>query len=114
MQKNNRMMLLMASLLLPRTAPATNQPDRRRANGTQSGVLQEPFPFRLNRNGGSTSLFDAFSSREPVSTPHQVRDRLSLENALGSFTFRPASPCIAISVPPVSLASNGGRRSLNK
>jgi hypothetical protein len=41
----------------------------------------------LNRNGGSTSLFDAFSSREPVSTPHQVRGRLSLENALGSFTF---------------------------
>ena len=33
-----------------------------------------PFPFRLNRNGGSTPLFDAFSSREPVST--------SLENAL--------------------------------
>jgi hypothetical protein len=28
----------------------------------------------LNRNGGSISLFDAFSSREPVST--------SLENAL--------------------------------
>jgi hypothetical protein len=25
--------------------------------------------------------FDAFSSREPVSTPHQVRGRLSLENA---------------------------------
>src|SRR6202051_3779207 len=34
----------------------------------------EPFPFRWNRNGGSSSLFDAFSSREPVST--------SLENAL--------------------------------
>ena len=34
----------------------------------------EPFPFRWNRNGGSGSLFDAFSSREPVST--------SLENAL--------------------------------
>jgi hypothetical protein len=34
----------------------------------------EPFPFRLNRNGGSLSCFDAFSSREPVST--------SLENAL--------------------------------
>src|ERR1700733_1593249 len=31
-------------------------------------------PFRLNRNGGSTSLFDAFSSREPEPT--------SLENAL--------------------------------
>jgi hypothetical protein len=42
--------------------------------------LLEPFPFRWNRNGGSTSLFDAFSSREPVST--------SLENALaiGSVT----------------------------
>src|SRR5262249_23437444 len=25
--------------------------------------------------------FDAFSSREPVSTPHQVRGRLRLENA---------------------------------
>jgi hypothetical protein len=29
----------------------------------------EPFPFRLNRNGGSSLLFDAFSSREPVPTP---------------------------------------------
>jgi hypothetical protein len=28
-------------------------------------------------------LVDAFSSREPVSTPDQVRGRLSLENALG-------------------------------
>src|ERR1700730_13274604 len=43
--------------------------------------MLEP-PFRLCRNGGSRSLFDAFSSREPVSTPHQVRGRLSLENAL--------------------------------
>src|ERR1700730_17052873 len=43
--------------------------------------MLEP-PFRLCRNGGSISLFDAFSSREPVSTPHQVRGRLSLENAL--------------------------------
>src|SRR3979490_1957985 len=33
----------------------------------------EPFPFRLNRNGAPDSLFDAFSSREPVPT--------SLENA---------------------------------
>jgi hypothetical protein len=31
---------------------------------------------------GSTSCFDAFSSREPVSNPHQVRGSLSLENAL--------------------------------
>src|ERR1700733_5494427 len=34
----------------------------------------EPFPFRWNRNGALDSCFDAFSSREPVST--------SLENAL--------------------------------
>jgi hypothetical protein len=27
--------------------------------------------------------FDAFSSREPVPTPDQVRSRLSLENAMG-------------------------------
>src|SRR5260370_39190457 len=27
-------------------------------------------------------IFDAFSSREPATTPHQVRGRLSLENAL--------------------------------
>src|SRR5882757_2020534 len=34
----------------------------------------EPFPFRWNRNGALDSCFNAFSSREPVST--------SLENAL--------------------------------
>src|SRR5580692_5429213 len=34
----------------------------------------EPFPFRWNRNGALDSCFDAFSSREPVTT--------SLENAL--------------------------------
>jgi hypothetical protein len=32
---------------------------------------------------GSSFYFDAFSSREPVPIPDQVRDRLSLENALG-------------------------------
>src|SRR3979409_707085 len=31
---------------------------------------------------GSISCFDAFSSREPVSTPDQVWGRLSLESAL--------------------------------
>src|SRR5262249_51954908 len=44
--------------------------------------------FALTRRSGSGSYssfcFDAFSSREPVSIPDQVRDRLSLENALGS------------------------------
>ncbi len=41
--------------------------------GREAEVL-ESVPFRLDRNEGSNSLFDAFSSREPVST--------SLENAL--------------------------------
>jgi hypothetical protein len=38
------------------------------------------------------SLFDAFSSREPVSTPDRVRGRPSLENALG----RAAAPRLAL------------------
>jgi hypothetical protein len=60
----------------------------------------------LNRNGGSTSLFDAFSSREPVST--------SLENALGSFTF-PAGIALHCDIRSSTIAaSDGGRRSLNK
>jgi hypothetical protein len=42
----------------------------------------------LNQNRGSILCFDAFSSREPVSTQHQVRGRLSLENALGSNAIR--------------------------
>jgi hypothetical protein len=41
----------------------------------------EPFPFRSNRNGALDCCFDAFSSREPVSTPDQVWGRLTLENA---------------------------------
>src|SRR6266478_3080 len=40
--------------------------------------------------------FDAFSSREPVSTPDQVRGRLSLENAL---IVDPASGTGASSTP---------------
>jgi hypothetical protein len=35
----------------------------------------------LKQNRRSASYFDAFSSREPVSTPHQVRGKLLLENA---------------------------------
>ena len=42
---------------------------------------EAPFPY-----------FDAFSSREPVSTPDQVRGRLSLENA----PVGPFGPQIAI------------------
>src|SRR5258708_88598 len=41
-------------------------------------------------------LFDAFSSREPVPTPDQVRGRLSLENAL---IVDPASGTGASSTP---------------
>jgi uncharacterized protein YbjQ (UPF0145 family) len=40
----------------------------------------ELFPFRLNRNGALGFCFDAFSSREPVST--------SLENALSRYLNR--------------------------
>ena len=35
-----------------------------------------------NQNWALDSCFDAFSLREPVPTPDQVRGRLSLENAL--------------------------------
>ena len=45
----------------------------------------EPFPFRLDRKA-LFPYFDAFSSREPVSTPDQVRGGLSLENALTTET----------------------------
>ena len=53
-----------------------------RAESDSAGGAPEPFPFRLSRNGALDFSFDAFSRREPVSTPHQVRGRLSLENAL--------------------------------
>jgi hypothetical protein len=44
---------------------------------------------RVRRNyASSAALFDAFSSREPASIPHQVRDRLSLENALAVMKTR--------------------------
>src|SRR6266576_2338195 len=61
----------------------------------RAAVGLEPFPFRLNRNGALSLCFDAFSSCEPVSTPDQVRGRLSLENAL---------------VPNVRLAPANGHR----
>jgi hypothetical protein len=46
-------------------------------------------PHRLaqgeaDRRGVRLKLVDAFSCREPVSTPQQVRGRLSLENATGA------------------------------
>jgi hypothetical protein len=46
----------------------------RRADEFCFEACLEPFPFRWNRNGAPGFCFDAFSSREPVST--------SLENAL--------------------------------
>jgi hypothetical protein len=39
-------------------------------------------------------LFDAFSSREPVSTPHQVRGRLSLENAINQNSIDNSAPSL--------------------
>src|ERR1700733_11925752 len=52
----------------------------------------EPFPFRWNRNGALDSCFDAFSSREPVST--------SLENALVS--DRPRQQVVDLAGEPIS------------
>src|SRR5438477_10042135 len=42
----------------------------------------EPIPFRLNRNGAQSFCFDACSSREPVSTPEQVRSSVPPEQGL--------------------------------
>jgi hypothetical protein len=36
----------------------------------------------LNQSRGANRLFDAFSSREPVTTPDRVRGGLSLEKRL--------------------------------
>src|SRR3954464_5459319 len=36
----------------------------------------EPFPFRRNRNGALSFYFDAFSSREPVSTSKWIPVRV--------------------------------------
>src|SRR5712672_2602519 len=44
--------------------------------GKPISIRLEPFRFCLNQNRAPDSCFDAFSSREPVST--------SLENALGT------------------------------
>ena len=49
--------------------------------GQSSRALSVLIEFRTE---ALNSCFDAFSSREPVSTPDQVRGRLSLENALVS------------------------------
>ena len=69
--------------------------------------------FRWDRNVALSFCFDAFSSREPVSTPHQVRGRLSLENALVApimglppndgalFSFRFSEPTGSIGRAPV-------------
>src|ERR1700723_3862293 len=51
-----------------------SRPDTPASNARPFTRCLEPFPFRWNRNGALDSCFDAFSSREPVST--------SLENAL--------------------------------
>src|ERR1700748_1046905 len=47
----------------------------RKSRSKAHSALIDPEP-------GFRFLFDAFSSREPVSMPDQARDRLSLENAM--------------------------------
>jgi hypothetical protein len=39
-------------------------------------------------------LFDGFSSREPVSTPHQSASRLSLENAINQNSVGNSAPSL--------------------
>jgi hypothetical protein len=67
---------------LPRSMPTA----------TTSGAFVPATDDRLNG-----FLFDAFSRREPVPTPDQVRGRLSLENALivdsASGTGASSTPC---------------------
>jgi hypothetical protein len=55
------------------------------AGGTT--VITRAFSVPTESERGSIFCFDAFSSREPVSTPHQVRGRLSLENAMVASVF---------------------------
>src|SRR5258708_29680046 len=52
-----------------------------RSREKQSAPAGKPADGR--RGEALASCSDAFSSREPVPIPDQVRDRLSLENALG-------------------------------
>ena len=61
--------------------------DRHRPHGFGRGRANvvffrrlEPISFRQNRNGGSTSLFEAFSSREPVSTSRKRFSRFKVQN----------------------------------
>src|SRR5260370_41914572 len=61
----------------PGTSGAAVRADRGRpATGQSAGAAE------LSHRQFRPFSFDAFSSREPVPTPHQVRGRLSLENAL--------------------------------
>jgi hypothetical protein len=55
----------------------------------------------LNRNGRLFSYFDAFSSREPVSTPDQVRGRLSLKTL---YLLRPEPGPVGVNVDPLGEA----------
>jgi len=51
------------------------------------GILWRPDHDRTDH--GLVSCLDAFSQREPASTPHQARGRFLLENAL-----EPAKPAL--------------------
>src|SRR5258705_11500569 len=63
----------------------------RRGGGNDNRPVQRlarAFSVPIESERGSISCFYAFSSRETVSTPHQMRGRLSLENAL-AYDSRP-------------------------
>jgi hypothetical protein len=52
------------------------------------GYRSKAFSVPIESEPASDFCFDAFSLREPVSIPDQVRDRLSLENALVELSRR--------------------------
>jgi hypothetical protein len=71
----------------PHYTPTKSGPRRARMNlagdyEKRAASRLEPFSVPIKSERGSRCCFDAFSSREPLSTPDQVRGRLSLENAL--------------------------------
>src|SRR5260370_3780294 len=65
-----------------------------------TGAHLIPGTARIGKENASESrpgpFFDAFSSREPVPTPHQVRGRLSLENALAAPAGQETAPAAGL------------------
>jgi hypothetical protein len=80
---------------------ARDQLFARREHGGTFAIVPAPVPPEARAAGDAAgaalaSCFDAFSSREPVPIPDQVRDRLSLENALVKRALRVYAAAVAI------------------